>query len=338
MGQGEHAADSAQDDREIIEELVARLSDLGRRRQGLATLRRGMLRLARFCADNGTSLVALTLDEAKAYRHELVESGLAPSSVRNLLNAGSSLCTALVRSGVRFDNPFRSIQRSGTVQSLPRTMLKETEWGKVLGRLARFGGDASFRERQEWYRAHVLTEFLYATGMRVGEAALLAERDLDLEDRNIRVREGKGGRERIAFLSDYSCRTLALFLSVRPVVIHRSFGHRERLFGMSEANLSHFISTRLASACLAEGFPPVTAHGIRHMVGWHLLRSGCPLRAIQGILGHLQMRSTEIYTRVDKESLKRVIDRYHPRSGAITAEEGREPTDGMESPRGALAG
>ena len=307
-------------DAEIIEDLIGRLALLGRRKQGLATLRRGMLRLARWCSANGTSIAALTRDDAKAWRHELVSSGLAEASVATLLCAGSSLCEELVRSGVRQSNPFHSLKRKGRIQSGLRTMLKESEWGNVLERLARFGEVRGFRHRQEWYRAHVLSELLYATGMRISEAAMLEETDLDLENRTVRIREGKGGRERTAFLSDFSCRTLSLFLTVRPLVIHRSFGHAERLFGSSEANLSHFLSLRLSEVCRAENVSPVTAHGIRHMVGWHLLRALCPLRAIQGILGHLQLRSTEIYTRVDKESLKRVIDRYHPRSGSLEAE------------------
>jgi len=301
-------------DQDLIEEVIAGFAALGRRKQGLASTRRGMRRLASWCEENETTLISFSRDDARDYRRDLMARGLAASSVLSYLYAGSSLCQELVKRGQRLDNPFRGLSVKKT-SALPRSMLKEGEWARVLDRLSRYYDEPSFRRRQDVFRAHVVAELLYASGLRIAEAACLSENDIDFTSRTLKVREGKGGRERTAFLSDYAVRVLSLFLSVRPQVIHEGFGHRERLFGMSEANLSHFMSLRLAEACRKEGLPLVTSHALRHMAGWHLLRAGASLRSIQGILGHRCLKSTELYTKVDKESLTAVLDEYHPRSG-----------------------
>jgi site-specific recombinase XerD len=282
---------------------------------------RGMRRLCRWAREHDTSITAFTVEDAKAYRQYLAELLLAQSSIASLLYAGSALCDELMKRNERIDNPFASMKKTKTVASIPRSMLKEAEWARVLDNLSRFGEEKDFRKKQDIYRAHVIAELLYGSGMRIGEAALLCAGDIDVASGTVCIREGKGGRERTAFLSDFSCAVLSLFLPLRPMVIHEGFGHREKLFGMSEGNLSHFMSVHLAAACRKENLSPVTSHGIRHMTGWHLLRSGAPLRAIQGILGHLQMRSTEIYTRVDKETLRLVLDTHHPRSLSLCADE-----------------
>jgi len=153
--------------------------------------------------------------------------------------------------------------------------------------------------------------------MRIAEAASLVPEDLNLERQSVSIREGKGGIPRQAFLSEYATSLLREYIKLRPLILHRGFGHRERLLGMREGNLSAFLSRELKRVCRELEVTPITAHGLRHMVGWHLLRSGASLRGIQGILGHRQVRSTEIYTHVDKESLRAVLDTHHPRTQEV---------------------
>ena len=219
----------------------------------------------------------------------------------------------LVKTGIRKDHPGLNLSPPTRGTTLPRNLLKESDLEKVLDGLSRFHKEEKFRRVQEVYRAHVVAEVLYSSGIRIAEAACLLPEDLDLERQSLKVREGKGGRERAAFLSTFACGVLREYLKLRSLILHQGFGHRDRLFGMSENNLSSFLSRELKAATSHHALAPVSAHGLRHMVGWHLLRSGASLRSIQGILGHSQIKSTEIYTHVDKESLKAVLDSFHPR-------------------------
>jgi len=293
--------------------LTQNLRLVGRRTAGLATLRRGIDRLLSWCEENEIDPSTITRPQMKTYRHDLVESGLKPRSVGMLLWSAKVYLDHLVKTGIRKDHPGLNLSVTTRGTTLPRNLLKESDLEKVLDRLSRFDQAVNFRRVQEVYRAHVVAEVLYASGIRIAEAAGLFPEDLDLERQSLKVREGKGGRERTAFLSTYACGVLRVYLKLRPLILHQGFGHRERLFGMSENNLSSFLSRELKTATRHHLLSPVSAHGLRHMVGWHLLRSGANLRSIQNILGHSQIKSTEIYTHVDKESLRAVLDSFHPR-------------------------
>ena len=85
------------------------------------------------------------------------------------------------------------------------------------------------------------------------------------------------------------------------------------LFGTGWARFGKAVNAQLAQACASCGLPVMRSHGFRHAVGFHLLRAGCNIRHIQSILGHRRLRNTEVYTKVEKEDLKQVVDACHPR-------------------------
>jgi site-specific recombinase XerD len=87
-----------------------------------------------------------------------------------------------------------------------------------------------------------------------------------------------------------------------------------RLFGTGKAQLMSFVNRELKRVSAAAGLPLITSHTFRHAVGFHLLRAGCNIRHIQALLGHAKLKTTEVYTKIDKEDLRNVIDKYHPRS------------------------
>ena len=89
--------------------------------------------------------------------------------------------------------------------------------------------------------------------------------------------------------------------------------HGDTLFGADKARVAHVLNAELATICNGLGIPAITSHGFRHSLGTHLLRSGCDMRHIQMILGHEALQTTQIYTRVDKDDLKRSLDEHHPR-------------------------
>jgi len=292
----------------------------GRRPDSLTNLKRSAPRFLRWLCTEGIEPSEVTARTALAYQAALLESkkadGAAYSSrtLRFHVDAAAAFCSFLKRRGILFANPFKEIRRVRTEKKIPRGLLNETKLDALLDRFARFDEADGIRERILTYRAHVAAELLYATGMRMGEAVLLRPDDLDLDRGLVRIREGKGGRPRDAYLSSFAVQVLRLFLELRPLLMTEQYRfHPDRLFGMARLGFNDFLNRRLNRESAALGFGRFTSHAFRHCVGYHLLRAGCGMRNIQEILGHEAIGSTEIYTQVDKEDLKAVLDKFHPR-------------------------
>ena len=213
-----------------------------------------------------------------------------------------------------------------------RDLPDEAQLAGILDTLAGFSSGSTFPERITLYRLHVLCEVLYASGLRIAEAAALRCEDLDLERREIHLREGKGGIPRVVYLNEYAAEVLKLYIkhikapltggAAGPTATGVSdpgsseigssaggspSGVDDPLFGIrNSTTLGQLVSRRLKEH-------KMSAHSFRHSLGYHLLRAECDLRYIQLILGHQDLQSTSIYTKVDKRSLKEQLDEHHPR-------------------------
>jgi site-specific recombinase XerD len=212
-------------------------------------------------------------------------------------------------------NPFAELRYPRLPEHLSRNVLSEAQMACLLRELGSFDELPIWYERERRYRVHVIAEFLYATGLRIAEACSLTPENLDLEHRLVYVPSGKGGKPRTAFLTGYAAAVMARYLSTgRAVIVHHfTRGHEHTLFGAGKARVAEVVNGELRSVCAALELPIITSHGFRHSLGTHLLRSGCDMRHIQAILGHEAIGTTQIYTRVEKEDLKKSLDEYHPR-------------------------
>jgi site-specific recombinase XerD len=170
----------------------------------------------------------------------------------------------------------------------------------------------TFRAQMTSFRFYVIAELQYATGLRAGEVADLEEGDLDLRSLEVRVRAGKGGKDRIVFLTHWAAELLHEFLGLRQLIV-RGAETTKRLFGLDQSTITTSYNAWLNVRAQRVGIDRWYNHKFRHALGYHLLRSGCSLRYIQGILGHEKIRTTEIYTKVDSEDVREVLDAYHPR-------------------------
>jgi integrase/recombinase XerC len=272
-------------------------------------------------AEEGIQLERMGIAEAAAYQAWLLEaSGMSRRTITGYLHAAALFYDYLQRAELAIGNPFRAIRLVKEEKVLPRNILKEEEMERLLSELAQCAArdalrpaellaasDAPPREAKSAYRLHVLAELLYASGLRIAEAAGLTPDDIDLRRAVVTVREGKGGRSRVAYLNDYAKEVLRVYLEHWEAL----YGRTGLLFGVKR--LTEQTNEQLAAACERLGLPRVTNHGFRHALGYHLLRSGCPLRYIQEILGHRSIGDTELYAKVDKESLRKVVDACHPR-------------------------
>ena len=193
--------------------------------------------------------------------------------------------------------------------------MNETQMNRLLEKLSEFHDAQTKNELLEKYRLHVAAVLLYATGMRIAEAAALLPEDIDIKRREVVIRNGKGGKSRIAFMTGYAADVLDYYLRYgRTAILSRGWRkHSDRLFGADVATLASAINHGLAKTCKMLKIPVITCHGFRHSLGTHLLRAGCDLRHIQMILGHEKLNSTKLYTRVDRRDLRNIIDKYHPR-------------------------
>jgi integrase/recombinase XerD len=233
----------------------------------------------------------------------------------NYLKAARCLFEYLVESERVRTNPFAELRYPKGPEHLSRNVLTEAQMGCLLVHLAHFDEAASALERLRRYRVHVIAEFLYASGLRIAEAASLVEANLDLASRLVYVPEGKGGKARTAFLTGYASDVMARYLSRGREAVLGKYKrlHGDTLFCADKARLAAVVNEELREVCESLAIPVITTHGFRHSLGTHLLRAGCDMRHIQAILGHESLNTTQIYTKVDKDDLKRSLDAFHPR-------------------------
>jgi len=287
--------------------------------QGYKTLEATTRALMHYLEANELNPLELGIGEAMAYMAELGEAtsesgrAYATGTIHNRLKAARKFFGYLVQTERRKTNPFEEVEYPRMEQYLSRNVLTEAQMGRLLGDVGRFDESEDMRSRQRSYRVHVLSEFLYATGLRIDEASRVREKDVDLEQRLVHVKKGKGGLPRTAFLNGYAAQVLERYVRVGRAAVLRRGMDEERLFCACTRELMALLMRELRSRCTALELPVITSHGFRHSLGTHLLRSGCDMRHIQVILGHEALSTTQIYTKVDKEDLKKSLDAFHPR-------------------------
>ena len=264
---------------------------------------------------------AVTIRDAVRYQASLSSlvtrqgDPVSTGTVINYLKTARTFFAYLVRTERLATNPFLELPYPRMGEHLSRNELTEAQMGCLLARLSRFDEPITPQMRLRRYRVHVIAEFLYATGLRIAEAAALTEANIDLSSRLVYVSEGKGGKGRTAFLTGYAADILTRYLSRgREAVFGRHpRAHAGTVFGADKSRIAVVMNAELRSLCGELKLPVITTHGFRHSLGTHLLRAGCDMRHIQEILGHESLATTQIYTKVDKDDLRRSLDAFHPR-------------------------
>ncbi|MCU0723950.1 MAG: tyrosine recombinase [Planctomycetes bacterium] len=211
---------------------------------------------------------------------------------------------------------FRHLRRSGRIESDPAQGLRTPRRGRPLPRFldeeqARTLVEEPAGARPDSVRDRAVLETLYGSGLRVAELVGIRERDLDLREGWVRVR-GKGDRERQAPLTAAASEALRDYLARSGLRGPGDLVFRNR-FGAPITDRS--VRRLLKKHVRAAGLPPATSpHTLRHSFATHLLNRGANLRAVQELLGHRRITTTQIYTHVSTERLKAVYDQAHPRA------------------------
>ena len=306
--------------RSYLNEYMQYLKLTGRRSQGIKGAKQGVKKFFVYLEEYGLDLKEIGVNEASSYQGWLVTTGrldgkkYAGNSISHFIVSVSSFFDYLKTENLIHTNPFKEIRRARRELKLPLNILREKELDLLLTELANYESESNLKRKISKYRVHVVAELMYATGMRISEAASLKEDDIDFDAGLVTVIEGKHGRTRVCLLGEYSKSILKTYIDImRPLVLTEWTLTSDRLFGSGEDCLKKLVNKVLSEACEKLKLPVQTSHGLRHALGFHLLRRGCDIRYIQAILGHKRLKDTEIYTKVEKDDLKEVLEKYHPR-------------------------
>lgn len=248
---------------------------------------------------------ALTRPRLRAWLAQLQDGGkLHRNTVLRRFAAVRSLVRFLVQEEELLANPLAGLPMPKPAKRLPR-FLTEEEVTQLLEARVALRPPLLQRDR-------ALLELMYSSGLRRSEACGLNVGDVDMLGGGVRV-FGKGSKERWVPVGRSALKALREYLSLRPVPSSRD---EDPLFVSARGNrLSDaaipLILTRWARA--AKLMKPVTPHALRHSFATHLLDRGCDLRSLQEMLGHKNLSTTQVYTHVSLEHLKKVYDRTHPR-------------------------
>lgn len=212
--------------------------------------------------------------------------------------------TFLVDDGLRADDPGAALPRPGSGRTLPRTLSSadvDAMFSAIADRIARDPPDPLD------LRLSALIELLYGSGLRATELVSLP-RNAIASDRPFLILKGKGDRERMVPISDRARAAVAAWRGHVPV-------DRAWLFPSGKGHLSRVRLYQIVRSLAAiAGIPPdrVSPHVLRHAFATHLLEGGADLRALQAMLGHADIATTEIYTHVDRRRLVELVNAHHP--------------------------
>ena len=301
---------------DAIAELLERLSaERGASVHTLDAYRRDLEDLSGFLAARSLPLEAVRPADISAFLVHLADQGLAPSSRARKLSAVRQLYRFLEAEGRVAANPAEGVRAPGKARTLPR-LLNVAEVDLLLAAAARQAEAAPPGERLRYLRLRCLLELAYATGMRVSELVGLQRRVLTGDDRVLTIK-GKGGRERLVPLNATAKTALADYLAEEQRRMQAGYPQSRWLFP-SHSEDGHLTRQRLGQelkeVAKAAGLDPtrVSPHVLRHAFASHLLDRGADLRAVQQLLGHADISTTQIYTHVLEERLKRLVEEHHP--------------------------
>ncbi len=261
-------------------------------------------------------------DQVRKFLTALHDREDSKRTVARKVSALRSLFRFFIRRGVLAENPFASLPPLRADHPLPR-VLNVSEIDRLIEAVSVFWRDAAgagsvksdFGAEFSSARDAAMIEAIYSGGLRIGEAVGLDLGDVNLASGIMSVR-GKGKKERLAALGKPSVAALKRYLKLRreaggsrernaPLFLNQS---GTRLTARSfQRNLKNYLNTA--------GLPPdFTPHKLRHSFATHLLDAGADLRSVQELLGHENLSTTQIYTHVSVQRLKKVYKQAHPRA------------------------
>ncbi len=275
----------------------------GAARNTILSYTQDLTEFAEFAAGRGAAVTAADAETCRAFMASLHQRGLSARTAARRLSALRQFHLFLLREGVRTDDPTAQLDTPRLPQTLPK-LLSEQEVDALLEAAERKPG-------RPGALARAALEILYATGMRVSELLSLPREALS-RDRQAMIIKGKGGKERMVPLSGRARAAAAALLEATEVSSRWLFPGRDPKVALTRQ--AFFVL--LKQVALEAGLDPsrVSPHVLRHAFASHMLARGADLRSLQVLLGHSDISTVQIYTHVQTERLRKVVEDHHPLS------------------------
>lgn len=263
-------------------------------------------KLTRFVESEGKDYHDVTYQDLQQFVAQLRDIGIHPRSQARIISGIKSFYRFMLLDDYITVDPTELLESPKIGLKLPE-ILTVNEINDILDSI-----DLSLPEGQ---RNRAMLEVLYSCGLRVSELTSLRYSDIYFDEGFIRV-EGKGSKQRLVPISDTAIREIHNYLLDRNLVTVKK-GYEDILFlsrrgtGLSRIMVFHVIKQQTEMAGIQKNVSP---HTFRHSFATHLLEGGANLRAIQDMLGHEKITTTEIYTHIDRKFLRKEILEHHPRS------------------------
>jgi integrase/recombinase XerC len=258
--------------------------------------------VAALAAQGIASFDAVSHDQVRRFAAQRHRQGGDPRSIARALSAVRSLYAYLMREGLAQLDPAQGVRAPQAEKRLPRTLDAD-----MVGRLLEIRAEDPLALRDR-----ALLEMLYSSGLRLAELCALDLGDVDLSDATVRV-TGKGSKTRILPVGRFARAALERWLAVRGGIA----GETPAMFvGTRGARISpRVVQQRLDHWAKVQGIGfKLHPHMLRHSFASHLLESSGDLRAVQELLGHANISTTQVYTHLDFQHLAKTYDAAHPRA------------------------
>ena len=291
--------------------LLERFDDFMTVEQGAAAptseaYHRDLSRFATFARAKGAAApTAVTPTMLREYLYHLKDVGLAPASIRRNVSAMRTYYRFLLGEGEVAKDPTERLETPKRWLTLP-DVLTVADVDRLLA--------APTLDEPLAFRDRALLELAYGAGLRVSEWITLGVKDALLDEGLLRV-FGKGSKERLVPIGRRAIAAVAVYLRELRPKLERGGGKGALFLNARGAPLSRMGAWKILRKYvdLAKITKHVTPHTLRHSFATHLLEGGADLRAVQEMLGHASIVTTQIYTHVDREFLRSVHRQYHPR-------------------------
>lgn len=298
-------------ERDLIKDFLSYLSaERGLSRNTLESYGRDLAKLRDFADLEGLAVEELSRPEIREFVATLSRAGLSANSINRIISAVRGFYKFLLLDGFAKKNPAEDIDTPGKGFYLPN-FLSEADLELLLA--------VPDTSQETGLRDRAILELMYASGLRVSEAASLGVHDVDLNS-GIVTCIGKGNKERKIPIGRSAASWLGKYLSVRK---KKEGADPERMFvsagGRPITRQTIFLLVKEHSE--KAGLEGVSPHTLRHSFATHLLQHGADSRSVQAMLGHADISTTQIYTHITDNHLKKAYRKFHPRSGANTPPE-----------------
>jgi integrase/recombinase XerD len=281
------------------------LSEKGLSKNTIQAYERDINRFLKFVKKRNLNILKIKTKDVEQFLSYLFKQKLSPLSILRCFSGIKGYYNFLLLENLVKKNPIQEVELPKVSHKLPEVLTQE-EIIKIV--------ETPDETKVTGIRDKAILEVLYGAGLRVSELINLKLNDIFLKEELVRVM-GKGGKLRYAPIGKYGVEAVERYLlHSRPLLEGKKkstflfLNHRGgKLSRMAIWNIVSYY-TKLAGISRK-----VTPHTFRHSFATHLLEAGCDLRALQEMLGHSSIMTTEIYTHIDREKLKEVIKIYHPR-------------------------